>query len=70
MIRSRITVRGGRDREDGVVSATGPDVFDKTLQTTNDWLNDLTEELGPDRQLCWNVLSIVLQMLRDRCLWD
>ncbi|WP_192356179.1 DUF2267 domain-containing protein [Mesorhizobium mediterraneum] len=48
------------------MSATGLDVFDKTLQTTNVWLNDLMEELGPDRQLCWKVLSTVLQMLRDR----
>jgi uncharacterized protein (DUF2267 family) len=66
VIRSKVTVRGGRDREDGIVSATGLDVFDKTFQTTNVWLNDLMEQLGPDRQLCWKVLSTVLQMLRDR----
>jgi uncharacterized protein (DUF2267 family) len=41
-------------------------VFDKTLQTTNIWLNEITEALGPDRQHAWKVLSVVLQKLRDR----
>ena len=33
-----------------VMSATGLDVFDKILQTTNIWLDDIMRELGPDRQ--------------------
>lgn len=48
------------------MSATGLDVFDKTLQTTNIWLNEIMERLGPDRQVAWKALSIVLHKLRDR----
>ncbi len=48
------------------MSATGLDVFDKTLQTTNIWLNEIMEEIGPDRQIAWKVLSTVLHKLRDR----
>jgi uncharacterized protein (DUF2267 family) len=47
------------------MDATGLDVFDKTLLTTHTWLDELMEELGPDRQLSWRVLSVVLQTLRD-----
>jgi uncharacterized protein (DUF2267 family) len=48
------------------MSATGLDVFDKTLQTTNIWLGEIMEVLGPDRQTAWKVLSVVLHKLRDR----
>ena len=48
------------------MSANGLEVFDKTIQTTNSWLNEITEALGPDRQLAWKVLSTVLHKLRDR----
>lgn len=48
------------------MSATGLEVFDKTIQTANIWLNDIMAELGPDRQHAWKVLSIVLHKLRDR----
>jgi uncharacterized protein (DUF2267 family) len=48
------------------MAATGLDVFDKTLQTTNIWLDEITERLGPDRQVAWKVLSTVLHKLRDR----
>lgn len=48
------------------MSATGLDVFDKTLQTTNIWLDEIMERLGPDRQVAWKVLSTVLHKLRDR----
>lgn len=48
------------------MSATGLDVFDKSLQTTNIWLNEMMENLGPDRQLAWHVLGVVLRTLRDR----
>lgn len=48
------------------MTSTGLDVFDKTLQTTNIWLHEIEKELGPDRQLAWKVLSVVLQKLRDR----
>src|SRR3546814_10592288 len=42
------------------------DLFDKTLQTTNIWLNEIIDEIGPDRQIAWKVLSTVLHKLRDR----
>jgi uncharacterized protein (DUF2267 family) len=48
------------------MSATGLDVFDKTIHVTNVWLRDIMEEIGPDRQTAWKVLSIVLHKLRDR----
>ena len=48
------------------MSATGLDVFDKTLQTTNIWLNEIMEAVGPDRRTAWKVLSVVLHKLRDR----
>ena len=48
------------------MSATGLEVFDKTLQTTNIWLKEISEEIGPDRHTAWKVLSVVLHKLRDR----
>jgi uncharacterized protein (DUF2267 family) len=48
------------------MSATGLDVFDKTLQTTHIWLDELMAEIGPDRQVAWHVLGDVLRALRDR----
>ena len=47
------------------MSATGLDVFDKTLQSTNTWLGEIMEELGPDRQVAWHALGAVLHTLRD-----
>jgi uncharacterized protein (DUF2267 family) len=48
------------------MSATGLDVFDKTIQTTNFWLDEIMVDIGPDRQTAWKVLSTVLHKLRDR----
>jgi uncharacterized protein (DUF2267 family) len=48
------------------MSATGLEVFDKTLQITNGWLKEIMDELGPDRQLAWHVLGAVLRAIRDR----
>ena len=48
------------------MSVTGLDVFDKTIHVTNAWLRDIMEEIGPDRQTAWKVLSVVLHQLRDR----
>ena len=49
------------------MAATGLDVFDKTLHTTNTWLDQLMADVGPDRQTAWHVLGAVLRTLRD-CL--
>ncbi len=48
------------------MSATGLDVFDKTLQTTHTWLDEIMRTVGPDRQVAWHVLGAVLRVLRDR----
>jgi uncharacterized protein (DUF2267 family) len=48
------------------MTAKGLDVFDKTIQTAHIWLEEINEVIGPDRQLAWKVLSVVLQKLRDR----
>jgi uncharacterized protein (DUF2267 family) len=48
------------------MSATGLDVFDKTLQQTNIWLDEVMETVGPDRQVAWHALGAALRALRDR----
>jgi uncharacterized protein (DUF2267 family) len=48
------------------MSATGLDVFNKTLHTTNIWLDEISKQIGPDRAVAWKVLSTVLHKLRDR----
>jgi len=47
------------------MSATGLDVFDRTLQTTNVWLREIMADTAADRQLAWKILSVVLHKLRD-----
>ena len=48
------------------MSASGLDVFDRTVETTHIWLNEICNDLGPDKQVAWKVLSTVLHKLRDR----
>lgn len=48
------------------MAATGLEVFDKTLQTTNTWLDEVMETTGPDRHVAWHALTAVLHTLRDR----
>jgi uncharacterized protein (DUF2267 family) len=49
------------------MSATGLDVFDRTLHKTNIWLNDLMQELGSeDRHEAYLALRAALHALRDR----
>ena len=48
------------------MAATGLDVFDKTLQTTHIWLDELMKVVGPDRQVAWHVMGVVIRVLRDR----
>jgi uncharacterized protein (DUF2267 family) len=52
------------------MSATGLDVFDKTLQTTHIWLDELMQAIGPDRQVAWHVLGAVLRGVRGRIPLD
>jgi uncharacterized protein (DUF2267 family) len=48
------------------MSADGLDAFDKTLQVTNIWLDEIMRDLGPDRQVAWHALGAVLRTARDR----
>jgi uncharacterized protein (DUF2267 family) len=48
------------------MSASGLEVFDKTLQTTHIWLDEIMKKVGPDRHVAWHVLGAVLRTLRDR----
>jgi uncharacterized protein (DUF2267 family) len=48
------------------MSATGLEVFDRTLQTTHIWLDEIIEDLHTDRQTAWHVLGAVMRSLRDR----
>ena len=52
------------------MSATGLDVFDKTLQITNTWLGEIMDDPGPDRQTAWRALGAVLRAVRDRIPLD
>jgi uncharacterized protein (DUF2267 family) len=48
------------------MSATGLEVFDKSLQITNTWLSEIMGQLGTDRHVAWHVLGTVLRIVRDR----
>ncbi|WP_159588995.1 DUF2267 domain-containing protein [Chelativorans xinjiangense] len=48
------------------MTATGLEVFDKTVQTTNIWLNEIMDDHGDDRHVAWHILGAVLKALRDR----
>lgn len=48
------------------MSTTGLEVFDRTLQTTHIWLDEIIEDLGTDRHTAWHVLGAVMRSLRDR----
>lgn len=48
------------------MSATGLEVFDRTLQLTNTWLDEIMTTLPRDRKLAWHVLGAVLRSIRDR----
>jgi uncharacterized protein (DUF2267 family) len=51
---------------EAAMSANGLEVFDRTIQTTNIWLDEIMRAVGPDRRVAWKVLSTVLHKLRDR----
>ena len=49
------------------MSATGLEVFDRTLQATNIWLDEVMRQAGwSDRQKAYLALRVVLHALRDR----
>jgi uncharacterized protein (DUF2267 family) len=49
------------------MSTTGLEVFDTTLQKTNEWLQDIMQEFGTEnRQQAYDALRATLHTLRDR----
>lgn len=53
------------------MSTTGLVTFDKTLQVTHSWLNDLASDLGwEDKHKVFQALRITLHALRDRITVD
>lgn len=55
-----------RYEQRGRSSASGLQVFDRSLQATHIWLNEIIDELGPDKQVAWHALTGVLRAIRDR----
>jgi uncharacterized protein (DUF2267 family) len=52
------------------MATTGLEVFDKSLQTTHIWLDEIMQAVGPDRQCAYHTLRSVLHALRDRLTVD
>jgi uncharacterized protein (DUF2267 family) len=53
------------------MSASGLDVFDTTVQKTNQWLNELIQECGfEDRRVAYRALRATLHALRNRLTVD
>jgi uncharacterized protein (DUF2267 family) len=55
------------------MSATGLDVFDRTIHLTNSWLDEIIDwlvqtpaSLRSDKHVAWHVLGAVLRSVRDR----
>lgn len=49
------------------MSQSGLSAFDSTIQTTNIWLNDISERMGwLDKHRAYHALRAVLHALRDR----
>ncbi len=48
------------------MSRLGLALFDTTVQTTNEWLQDVEAAVGADRQVAYRALRAVLHALRDR----
>jgi uncharacterized protein (DUF2267 family) len=47
------------------------DAIERTVQKTNDWVDDVARELGTeDHAEAWRVLRAYLQVLRDRLTMD
>ena len=46
------------------------DAIERSVQKTNEWLKELTDELGFDRDHAWRMLRSYLQVLRDRLNTD
>lgn len=64
-------VRESKTKEGNIMTMTGLTAFDTTLQETNQWLNEISEELRyPQRQDAYSALRATIQALRDRLTID
>ena len=53
------------------MAATGLDVFDRSVQKSNEWLKDLMARFGTDdRRFAYRVLRAYFHVLRDRLTVD
>jgi uncharacterized protein (DUF2267 family) len=53
------------------MATSGLSVFDTTIQETNNWLNDISSEMGDSRKkVAYHALRGVLFALRDRLPFD
>jgi uncharacterized protein (DUF2267 family) len=52
------------------MASTHVDAIDRSVQKTNQWLNELAAALGTDERTAWRVLRAYLQVLRDRLTID
>jgi uncharacterized protein (DUF2267 family) len=48
------------------MNASGLEVWDKSIRTTNIWLDEIMSAAGSNRQAAWQALGAVLRTLRDR----
>lgn len=48
------------------MTGTGVGSFDRTIEDTHRWMNDVGEGIGPDRQQQFHALRAVFWTLRDR----
>lgn len=48
------------------MSTHGLAIFDHSVQTANEWLNEVNAHIGPDQQRAYHALRAVLHALRDR----
>jgi uncharacterized protein (DUF2267 family) len=46
------------------------DAIERSVHKTNEWLKELMDELGEDRDDAWRMLKAYLQVLRDRLTPD
>ena len=47
------------------MTASGLEVWDKSIQTTNIWLDEIMNAAGSNRQAAWQALGAVVRTLRD-----
>lgn len=52
------------------MSDTGLDIFDRTVQVSNEWLNEINAELGGEKKHAYHALRATLHALRDRLTVD